>query len=122
MDSNQASSKGKEIIHEEAEKRGKKVAGRGRGKAKLIATGHKSTQKGGLLKRGGVLTEEEQIGIKKLKVTGAEEKGVQEEGAGMLVKLKKGDDLVVPIVISECDGNTDVVKEGLNESQPRQEK
>lgn len=60
-------SKGKEIVQEVMEKNGRKSAGRGKGKQKIIATGHKATPKAKWLKRGEAATEEEQKAAKKQK-------------------------------------------------------
>lgn len=71
----QSNNKGKEIILEESGRKGKKAAGRGRGKAKVIATGYKTTQKGDWLKRGGEMVDELQIGVNRPKKTREEERG-----------------------------------------------
>lgn len=62
--------KGKEAMTELGGRKSKKLPGSGKGKAKVIATGHQTTQKETWTKRGAGPVGEEQKGWKKPKTTG----------------------------------------------------
>lgn len=119
--------KGKEIMQEELEKKGKKATGRGRGKAKLIPTSHKTSPKSSQQKRGGVSTKGEQVGGKKPKMSRVEEQdgvkqNLQEEEAAGAAKSKECNNSGMPIVITEIEETNEAIKAGLDVSQPCQEK
>lgn len=70
--SSQPLSKGKEIMPKASGKKARKNAGSGKGKSKVIFTGHRAAQQEAWLKRGSVENEEGQTAAKRLRKNIAE--------------------------------------------------
>lgn len=121
----QSSNKEKEDEQGSAADKGKKPMGGGRGKTKVIATGHKASQKSNWLKRGGGVTEEGYQDVKKLRSGGIKEMEVEagqmmggvKVGTGMM-KLKDGNTNEAAEDTPQDEENS-IQKAGPGAGQPR---